>query len=100
MSLTRTLLDRGLFHDALIHELTAADTLASRRKGYNPYALAQLLRAADDVRDEMAAETPAATAFAAAFAATRTNHGIARRLGLALDVVRGDWAHPTKKEES
>jgi hypothetical protein len=90
-SLPETLLHRGLFYDALIHELTAADTKASRSKGYNPYALGQLLQAADTVRAEMAAGKDASAAFADAFTATRVNHGIAKRLGLTLDVVRGEW---------
>jgi hypothetical protein len=90
-SLTETLLHRGLFYDALIHELTAADTKASLAKGYNPYALAQLLQAADAVRDEMAAGKDASGAFATNFTATKTNHGIAGRLGLTLDAAHGDW---------
>lgn len=70
-------------HDRLIHELIALDRRDSRRPGFNPYALPQMLAAADGVCD---AET-----FAAAFNPTRGLHGIARRLGLELDVKRGRW---------
>jgi len=71
------------FHDRLIHELTAMDRRAGRRPGYNPYALPQYFEAAKDVQD--------ARSFAAAFNPTRGMHGIARRLGLALEVERGAW---------
>jgi hypothetical protein len=59
------------------------DRKASTRRGYNPYALAQYFEAAQDVTD--------AASFAEAFNATREMHGVARRLGLGLDVERGAW---------
>jgi hypothetical protein len=71
------------FHDKLIHELTAMDRKDSTRPGYNHYALAQYFEAAEGVYD--------AASFAEAFNPTRGMHGVARRLGLALDVERGRW---------
>jgi hypothetical protein len=71
------------FHSKLIHELIVMDRRDSTRRGYNPYALPQYLAAAVPVTD--------AASFATAFVPTRGMHGIAKRLGLPLDVERGRW---------
>lgn len=70
-------------HVRLISELTAMDRKQMKRKGYNPYALAQYFKAAEGVTD--------AKSFAAAFTPTRAMHGVAKRLGFALDVEHGEW---------
>lgn len=74
-------------HTKLIHLLTELDQKQSKRKGYNPYALPQYFAAAEDVTD--------AESFAKAFNPTRGMHSIARKLGFALDVDRGEWVTKT-----
>ena len=71
----------------LIHELTELDRRLSKRPGHNqsPYALGHYFRAAEGVTDS--------DSFAAAFTPTREMHGVAKRLGLHLDVSFGRWMH-------
>ena len=71
------------FRTRLVSELTSMDRRASKRPGYNPYALAQYLEAADGVVD--------AESFADRFTPSRPMHTVARRLRLGLDVDRGRW---------
>ena len=71
------------FHTKLICELTELDRRESKCKGYNIYALAHYLRAAEGVTD--------AESFARAFNPTRGMHRVARNMGLNLDVDRGEW---------
>ena len=71
------------FHDRLIHELTKMDERDSKKKSYNPYALAQYFQAAENVID--------AATFAKVFIPTRTMHTISKRLNLGLDVDHGNW---------
>jgi hypothetical protein len=52
---------------------------------HNIHALPLMFKAADKVKDNDAAT------FAAAFTPTRSNHPIAKKLGLPLDVQRGRW---------
>jgi hypothetical protein len=84
-------------HQRLVSELTRMDDaqqVRDRKKGYrtNPYALALMFQAAQEVEQEVAAGRPFAEAFADHFTPTRGMHTIAKRLGLPLDVVRGQWA--------
>lgn len=79
------------FGGRLGHYVTEQDIKASKRKGYNPYALGIMLGAAHDCEAAVAAGTSEAAAFADHFTPTRENHTMARRLGLALDVQRGRW---------
>lgn len=85
------LVDRMGALDALAHELTTQDRAEAGKRGYNPYALGIVLGAAQDVRDAVARGVPLADAFADAFNPTRGMHAVARRLGLPLDVQRGQW---------
>ena len=71
------------FHTRLIHELTALDKRQSTKRGYNPNALGIYFQAAENVTD--------AKSFANAFTPTRGMHTVAKKLGLPLDVERGDW---------
>jgi len=71
------------FHDRLLSELTQMDERLSKKKGYNPYALAIMFGAVEGVTD--------ADSFAAAFNPTRELHRVARNLGLGLGVVHGQW---------
>lgn len=75
--------------------ITEHDRKASKRPGYNPYALAQMLAAALEAVGEVASYGPE-RAFARHFTPTRTNHAIARKLGLNLDVQRGRWEYATE----
>ena len=76
------------FHDKLIQLLTAYDRRQSKTKHYNPYALPQYFKAAEGVID--------AQTFADSFTPTGPMHTIAKRLGLNLDVVRGQWVFTTE----
>ena len=87
------LVDRLPFDRALVHELTTLDREESTRKGWNPYALAHYLRAAEDVAVAVAAGVDRESAFADAFTPCRGMHKVAQRLGLRLDVQRGAWVH-------
>lgn len=87
--------------DRLISELTQNDArrLARevKRGGWaNPYALAHELRAADSVINMVSLGESWETAFAEFFVATRENHRIAKRLGLRLDVQRGEWINQSR----
>ena len=75
--------DQQRFRARLISELTELDRRERRRPGWNPNALGMYFAAAETVTD--------AATFAAAFVPTRGMHTVARRLGLALDVDRGQW---------
>jgi hypothetical protein len=71
------------FHDKLISELTKMDIRNSKFNHYNPYALAQYFKAAENVVD--------AKTFLEAFIPSREMHSIAKRLGLNLEVEKGEW---------
>jgi hypothetical protein len=77
--------------DALGSAITAQDTKDSGKRGFNPYALPQMLAAADRVEEAVKGGLDPSRAFAAEFNPTRGNHGIARKLGLHLTVERGQW---------
>jgi hypothetical protein len=51
----------------LIHGLTQYDMRQSKRKGYNPYALAQYLTRIDEIMDDIAAGATPRAAIIAAF---------------------------------
>ena len=70
-------------HTKLISLITQQDVRDSKKKYYNIYALPQMLAAAEGVKDEQT--------FMDAFTPTRSNHNIAKKLGLKLDVQRGRW---------
>ena len=76
----------------LINLITEADRKAANKPGYNPYALAHMFKAADEAIAECTSYG-SDRAFARNFTPTRTNHGIARKLGLNLDVQRGRWEY-------
>lgn len=83
-------------HDALVSELVRLDIreeASERKRGnrVNVYRIAHYLRAADNVRTSVEHGSSPSFAFASAFCATRGMHRIARNLGLALDVKRGEW---------
>lgn len=78
-------------HLQLVNEITTQDRRDSVRKGYNRYALGIMLGAAQECTAEIEAGKRPEDAFAEHFTPTRGNHGIARRLGLKLDVQRGQW---------
>ena len=78
-------------HTKLVMEITTQDRKDSTRKGHNPYALGIMLGAAQECTDAIAAGQSPESAFAEHFTPTRGNHGIAKRLGLKLDVQRGQW---------
>lgn len=77
----------------IAHELTAADYRESDKRGHNIYALAIELEALHEIEAEVAAGADLAQAFADAFNPTRKNHRIARKVGLSLNVDRGQWVH-------
>ncbi len=70
-------------HTKLVMAITTQDRRDSKKKWYNIYALPQMLKAAQGVEDEQG--------FMDSFTPTRQNHGIAKKLGLKLDVQRGRW---------
>ena len=82
------------FKDRLIHELIALDQKQSAKKGYNRFALAIYLQAADSCAEMVDSGITQVTAFTDCFTPCREMHGIAKRLGLALDVDRGQWWIP------
>ena len=71
------------FHDRLISELTQMDQRASKRRGYNHYALAQYFEAAQGVTD--------AKSFSESFTACAAMLRVAKKLGLGLEVKGGFW---------
>lgn len=79
------------FRNKLVHEITAVDRKNSTKKGYNPYALGIMFGAVDSMFEEIANGQSYESAFQEHFTPTRDNHGIAKRLGLNLDVQRGQW---------
>lgn len=78
----------------LVTLLTEQDRKDSARKGYNIWALGHCLRAADETMEDIKAGAVPAVAFAKHFNPTRSNHRIATKLGLGLDVQRGNWVVP------
>lgn len=78
---------------ALLVRLDAQETAHEVRRRYQPniYRIDHYLRAADDCATALHAGKTAEQAFAQSFVATRGMHGIAKKLGLRLDVERGDW---------
>jgi hypothetical protein len=85
------------FHTRLVSELTRLDereSAAERKRGIsNIYRLGIYLGAAQECSDEIDAGTPPSVAFTNHFTPTRSNHTIARRLNLGLDVQRGRWVN-------
>jgi hypothetical protein len=84
------------FRDHLTHELIQLDRQESaqetkRRLVVNIYRLGHYLKAAQGVVGAVRSGESPAKAFAAGFVATRSMHTIAKRLGLGLDVERGEW---------
>jgi len=84
-------------HTRLVSELTQLDAResqqeAKRRHRVNIYRIAHYLGAAQATLEDGGDTLESfAKAFADNFVATRGMHGIAKRLGLPLDVERGDW---------
>ena len=74
---------------ALLVRLDAQES--ARERTPNIYRIGHYLRAADDVATALHAGKTPEQAFAQSFVATRGMHGIAKKLGLELDVERGDW---------
>ena len=66
----------------------------------NIYALSIELGAVHETLEPMLASGATwESAFSETFTPTRANHGIARKLGLALDVERGQWIDTTTTRE-
>lgn len=80
------------FHDSAVNELTRLDRemSAKPRAQWNPYFLGIALTSLQDVEKEMLGAVPEEI-FREAFTPSREMHRVARRLGLALDVDRGQW---------
>jgi hypothetical protein len=76
-------MNKDQFHTKLVNELTALDRREAKGKAHNPWALGHYLSAAKGVTDS--------ASFARAFIPTRGMHTVAKRLGLGLDVERGNW---------
>ncbi len=79
-------------HTKLVMAITTQDRRDSKKKWYNIYALPQMLKAAEGVEDEQG--------FMDSFTPTRQNHGIAKKLGLKLDVQRGRWVMTEQMNEA
>lgn len=80
------------FDFKLAHELTQLDIKESaRERRVNVYRLGHYLAAKDRAVELVAQGKSESEAFAECFTPTRGMHGIAERLGLALDVDRGRW---------
>ena len=80
------------FRTKLISELTQLDAREARRDPRpNPYRLGIYMNAAQDVIDSIADGATMEDAFADVFTPSRGMHTVARRLGLRLDVERGNW---------
>lgn len=78
-------LDLAKFKSRLIRALTEMDRKQSKKKDFNPYALAQYFMAAESVFD--------AKSFADAFTPCRFMHKVAKLVGLNLDVKNGKWVN-------
>lgn len=91
-----TVIRNAPFSVRLISELTQLDARESkaeirRRLRPNVYRLGIYLGAAHDVLDAIDAGTEPADAFTQSFVPTGGMRTIAKHLGLALDVARGQW---------
>jgi hypothetical protein len=75
----------------LVSALTQLDRKESTRKGHNPYALGHYLGAAKQCIEYVTEGMTPEKAFSRAFNPTRGMHGVAKQLGLNLDVQRGQW---------
>ena len=76
----------------LVSALIAMDKRASTKQGWNPNALSLMLGSVQDNFDPaVAAGASPEDAFMETFTPTRGTHGVAKKLGLALDVDRGQW---------
>jgi hypothetical protein len=83
-------------HQRLVSELTRMDQAQEQRdrkagRRFNHCAIAIMLGAAQEVEQEVAGGRSFAEAFADHFTPTRGMYTIAKRLGLPLYVVRGQW---------
>ncbi len=80
------------FHDRVVSEVTQLDAANAHkpRSQWNPYFLGIALRTLAEVEDEMPKATDLEV-FTATFTPTRETHKIAKKLGLPLDVDRGQW---------
>ncbi|HLZ39424.1 MAG TPA: hypothetical protein VKQ11_00585 [Candidatus Sulfotelmatobacter sp.] len=65
--MTPTLLSSDVIHFRLAHAVTAYDMAASRRRGYNRYALGQYLQAVESVDEALRRGKPMREAIVAAF---------------------------------
>ena len=82
------------FRDKLISELTQSDQRQSIKAGYNRNALAIYLNAADTCCEMVDKGATQETAFMEVFTPCREMHKVAKKLGLILDVERGQWWIP------
>lgn len=82
------------FRDKLISELTQSDMRQSTKKGYNRFALGIYFQAADSCIELINKGATQETAFTECFTPCREMHKVAKRLGLRLDVDRGQWWIP------
>ena len=77
--------------DKIVSELTQLDARKARTdRHWNRHFIGIALQAMDGFEDDAAERGPVA-AFCERFTACREMHGIARRLGFAVDVQRGQW---------
>lgn len=79
------------FRTKLTSELIQLDTKQAMKKGHNRFAIGIYLRAVDTCVELIADGMSIDEAFSETFTASRDMHGIAKRIGLKLDVQRGNW---------
>jgi hypothetical protein len=85
--------DRLALIGRYLTELDERESLAEvKRYGRaNIYRLGHYLAAAEDVRDRVRLGESFTVAFTRAFGPTRGTHWVARKLGLPIEVDRGEW---------
>lgn len=88
------------FRDNLVSELTQLDERKRRtdNKTWNCHFLGLALQAIHGVEQDSDNQTNEEL-FTNAFTPSREMHRVAKKLGLRLDVDRGQWVHLERKEE-
>jgi len=89
--------ERALFRIRLVSAVTTADRRESAREAKRPggrvniYRIGHYLKAAGEVMAAIDAGATPEAAFRANFTPTAYMNTAAKKLGLALDVARGNW---------
>ena len=75
---------------------SAREVKAGRRE--NIYRIGIYFKAIEDIEADVVSGVPFVKAFCDGFTPTRQAHALARKLGLAIDVQRGQWVRTDSQE--